>query len=185
MSAKAKGRSTSAEEVRALARRYPVTVRWSEEDEAYIGTIHGLAGDVCHGDDPASVFHEAHELALETIGDALREGIRLPVAASAPKVEPAVISARIVRKDLGLTQKKFSELLRIPDRTVINWENGNQLTAPVESLLRLTWASPGFVMEVLHDKSEWANFTEIFESGVGCSHWMLHTRGMPDKSTDP
>jgi predicted RNase H-like HicB family nuclease len=44
------------------AARYPLHVRWSDEDEAYLGSIPGLIGDCCHADTPEVVFSQLKEI---------------------------------------------------------------------------------------------------------------------------
>ena len=56
------------EKIKALAPRYPRHIRWSDEDNCYIGSLPDLCGDCCHGDTPEEVACEldiSAELALE------------------------------------------------------------------------------------------------------------------------
>jgi hypothetical protein len=46
----------SAEEATRLARNYPLSVRWSDEDRVFVGSVPGLVGDCCHGDTPEAVI---------------------------------------------------------------------------------------------------------------------------------
>ncbi len=46
----------SAKEATRLARNYPLSVRWSDEDQVFVGSIPGLVGECCHGDTPEQVI---------------------------------------------------------------------------------------------------------------------------------
>jgi len=75
-------------EIRREADPYLKTVRWSDEDECYVGTLHDLAGDCCHGADPVDVYAQLESLALECVELLHREGKPLP--------EPTVFPAKRV-----------------------------------------------------------------------------------------
>lgn len=60
-----------------VAKRYVISVRWREEDEVYVASIHGLANDVCQGADASRVFEEARALSLELVEIAWRDSIPL------------------------------------------------------------------------------------------------------------
>ena len=61
-----------------LVKHYPVTIRWSDQDDCFIGTVHALAGDVCHGENPAAVFDAASAIALDIVASRLRRNMALP-----------------------------------------------------------------------------------------------------------
>ena len=46
---------------------YVKIVEWSEEDQCYVGSAHGLIYGGCHGDDEQSVFNELRQIVEETI----------------------------------------------------------------------------------------------------------------------
>jgi predicted RNase H-like HicB family nuclease len=56
-------------DVRRRAANYRKSVRWSEEDDVYIGSIEELCGDCHHGDDPVEVFRTLKRLAEETVAE--------------------------------------------------------------------------------------------------------------------
>lgn len=132
---------------RDLARNYEKSVRWSSEDECYVGHIAGLVGDCCHGDDPILVFRECEEIALECVVEALAIGKPLP--APVP-VAPQHVNVPALRASLGLTQVAFAKTLGISAKTLHKWEHGvNRPSGSARSLLRLTAAAPRFVREIL------------------------------------
>ena len=68
-----------------VARRYPMTIVWSDEDGCYVGRCPGLFLGGCHGEDAADVLAELRQIAEDVAGDYLREGRALP--------EPAGVAA--------------------------------------------------------------------------------------------
>jgi DNA-binding transcriptional regulator YiaG len=142
--AKFKAPLTAAE----LASRYPVTVRWDNQDQIYIGTIHSLVGDACHGTDAAAVFAEARQLAAEVVELSFREPFELPTPPQ--RVAPVETEAREIRDRLALSQAQFAKMLGISLKTYLKWEHGERVpTGPGKALLRLAEAKPEFVRAVL------------------------------------
>jgi len=130
-----------------LVKRYPVTVRWSDEDACFIGTVHALAGDVCHGDDPATVFQEASGIALDIVGSRLRRDKPLPPPPVDLRDAEPDPDAKAIRTRLGVTQIQFAGMLGIPVGTYLKWEHGKRRpTGPARALLRIAAARP----EVVH-----------------------------------
>jgi len=72
-------------EIRRRAAAYRKSVRWSEEEEAFIGCIEGLCGDCHHGSDPVEVFRTLKRLAEETIAEWDAAGLTLPESSAAGK----------------------------------------------------------------------------------------------------
>lgn len=130
-----------------LSKHYPVTIRWSDEDGCFIGTVHGLAGDVCHGDDPAGVFQEASAIALDIVRSRLRRDKALPQPPLDLREPTADPDARAIRTRLGVTQTEFAALLGISTATYLKWEHGERRpSGPGRALLRIAAARP----EVIH-----------------------------------
>lgn len=135
-----------------IAALYPITVRWSEEDESFIGTIHNLTGDCCHGDNPKTVFDECVEIAVECVEAAFSIKKELPKAptgvveqTSLPDPDPALI-----RELLGLTQVKFAKYLGISAKTLHKWEQKtSRPSGAARSLLKVASANPRLVIETL------------------------------------
>jgi len=69
--------------------RYLSFVRWSEEDEAYIGYCPDLfpAGGVCHGKTPVEAFAILCDIIDDTVSTAEAQGLPLPVAETRPMRE--------------------------------------------------------------------------------------------------
>ena len=135
-----------------VASLYPITVRWSVEDEIFIGTIHNLAGDCCHGDNPEAVFRECEEIAIECVEAAFSIKKELPIAPLGVvemKVMPDPDPASI-RKSLGLSQLKFAEFLGISPKTLHKWEHKtSRPSGAARSLLRIATENPKMVFDVL------------------------------------
>lgn len=138
---------SSPKTVRRLASFYPVTVRWSEEDQSFIGTVHGLIGDCCHGDDPLQVFKEASEIAHQCVEVAAKNGFTLPQPAPATTTDP---EPRNIRRTLGLSQVQFAQALGISAKTLYKWEqHTSRPSGAARTLLRIAAMEPSAVRRVL------------------------------------
>lgn len=136
-------------EIKKLADQYRKSVRWSEEDHAFVGTVHDLVGDCCHGDDPVEVFRECEEIAFECVNAALQIGKELPApgkdSPTLSSIDPAV-----VRKELGMSQVKFARFLGVSPKTLHKWEQKtSKPSGAARSLLKLAATKPKVVMSVL------------------------------------
>jgi len=58
--------------------KYLKLVRWSEEDQSYIGSVPGWIDDCCHGDDEETVYRELCRIVDEWIEIYKRDGRPLP-----------------------------------------------------------------------------------------------------------
>jgi predicted RNase H-like HicB family nuclease len=69
--------------------RYLTFVRWSDEDQAYIGYCPDLfpAGGVCHGGTPVEAFTALCEIVEDTVTTAEAQGLSLPPAQTRPMRE--------------------------------------------------------------------------------------------------
>ena len=69
--------------------RYLTFVRWSEEDQAYIGYCPDLfpAGGVCHGTTPVGAFASLCEIVEDTVSVAAAQGLPLPLPQTRPMRE--------------------------------------------------------------------------------------------------
>jgi hypothetical protein len=65
-------------------------VRWSDEDNKYIGFCPDLFpwGGVCHGDNEEQVYHQLTGLVREEIAELQSNGADLPPASTRPMREP-------------------------------------------------------------------------------------------------
>ena len=68
----------SSNEAARLARNYPLNVRWSDEDQAFIGSIPGLVGECCHGDTPENVVTQLRDIAEDIVAHLYAKGEPLP-----------------------------------------------------------------------------------------------------------
>ncbi|MCB1238011.1 MAG: hypothetical protein KDM91_23290 [Verrucomicrobiae bacterium] len=75
-------------EIEAIASRYLKWVRWSEEDECYVGSIPDLCGDCCHGDDEALVYAKLVSIAEDLVADFLEKGQLPRISARLQVAEP-------------------------------------------------------------------------------------------------
>ena len=142
-------KARESEEVEKAAAQYPKTVRWSEEDAAFVGTVHGLVGDCCHGDNPVAVYRECEEIARECIEAAVKSGGALPkICPQAPAAGNP--SAATIRALMGMSQVQFAKFLGISPKTLHKWEQGtSDPSGAARSLLRLAAAEPRVVRKVL------------------------------------
>jgi predicted RNase H-like HicB family nuclease len=69
--------------------RYLMFVRWSEEDQSYVGYCPDLfpAGGVCHGASAVEAFSKLADIVSDTTATALQEGLALPPALTRPMRE--------------------------------------------------------------------------------------------------
>ena len=58
--------------------KYLKVVRWSEEDQVYIGRCPQIIHGGIHGDDEVEVNTDLCALVEETVNDMLRDGFKLP-----------------------------------------------------------------------------------------------------------
>ncbi len=68
--------------IQAIARQYPRIIRWSNEDNCYIGSLPDLDGDCTHGDTPDEVAQNLDECAEIYVADCLDDGTPLPEPSS-------------------------------------------------------------------------------------------------------
>ncbi len=67
-----------AKKVSRLARNYPLSVRWSDEDQVFIGSIPGLVGECCHGDTPEEVIPQLKAIAEDLVSYLTEKSQLLP-----------------------------------------------------------------------------------------------------------
>jgi DNA-binding transcriptional regulator YiaG len=134
-------------EIRRRAAAYRKSVRWSEEDEVFIGSIEGLCGDCHHGSDPVEVFRTVKRLAEETVAEWDAAGLILPESSSGGK-SPADPAA--TRKAMGLSQTEFARLLAVSVRTLHKWEqHASRPSGAAKTLLKIAAANPQAVRQAL------------------------------------
>jgi predicted RNase H-like HicB family nuclease len=69
--------------------RYLAYVRWSEDDQLYIGYCPDLfpAGGVCHGSSPVEAFAQLSEIIDDVVSTAEAQGLPLPAPQTRPMRE--------------------------------------------------------------------------------------------------
>ncbi len=74
--------------------RYLTFVRWSDEDQLYVGYCPDLFpfGGVCHGHTPVDAFAQLCEIVDETVAEAEQAGLELPAPSTRPMRELEAIS---------------------------------------------------------------------------------------------
>lgn len=135
-------------EIRRRAAAYPKSVRWSEDDGAFVGSIEGLCGDCDHGNDPVLVFRNLKRLAEETIAQWNSAGLTLP---DPPNGSPLDVDPARIRNAMGLSQTKFAKLIGVSVRTLHKWEQNTSMpSGAAKALLRIAATNPQAVRQALH-----------------------------------
>ncbi len=129
-----------------IASRYPLHVRWSDEDAAYLGSIPGLIGDCCHADSPEQVLAQLKDIAEDLVSHLMAQGSELP--------QPAVVAQdpepKAIRLALGLSQIGFAQALGISPKTLHKWEQGtSRPSGAARTLLRIAASDPSTVKRAL------------------------------------
>lgn len=137
--------------LKKLADQYRKSVRWSEEDGCYVGTVHDLIGDCCHGDNPVEVYRELEQVTRDCVEVALGEGKALPRSESKLKEKKTPPkNAAEIRKIYGMSQRQFADFLQISPKTLHKWEQEtSQPSGAARSLLQIASSRPKVVKEVL------------------------------------
>ena len=126
--------------------RFPLHVRWSDEDEAFLGSVPGLLGDCCHGETPEAVLAQLKAIVEDVVDHMLAEGKELPSPATAPTDPDPVLT----RKAMGLSQSEFARLLNVSVRTLHKWEQQtSRPSGAARTLLRLAASNPQSVRQAL------------------------------------
>ncbi len=136
----------SAKQAARLARNYPLSVRWSDEDQAFVGSIPGLTGDCCHGDTPEEVIPQLKDIAEDLVIHLVRKGELLPE----PPIQSENPDPATIRSAMGLSQTKFAELLGVSVRTLHKWEQRTSSpSGAARTLLKIAATNPRSVREAL------------------------------------
>ncbi len=80
-------------QIQKTAERYLKLVRWSDEDNCFVGSIPDLCGDCCHGQSESEVYAKLVGIAEDVVADYLNGSIcgELPPVSVRPMRELAVI----------------------------------------------------------------------------------------------
>ena len=136
----------SAKEATRLARNYPLSVRWSDEDQVFVGSIPGLMGDCCHGDTPEEVIPQLKDIAEDLVTRLTGEDELLP----APPINSSNPDPATIRSAMGLSQTKFAQLIGVSVRNLHKWEqHTSSPSGAAKTLLKIAATNPHSVREAL------------------------------------
>ena len=126
---------------------YPFHVRWSDEDQAYLGSIPGLIGECCHADTPERVLAQLREIGDDLVDYLKSEGRSLPASSENSEVDP---DPKLIRAALGLSQNGFAKAMGISPKTLHKWEQGtSRPSGAARTLLRIAAKDPSTVKMAL------------------------------------
>jgi DNA-binding transcriptional regulator YiaG len=138
----------AVQEATRLARNYPLSVRWSEEDQAFVGSIPGLVGECCHGDTPEEVIPQLRDIAEDLVTFLIQKGELLPEPLTASSNPDPVA----IRSAMGLSQTKFAELIGVSVRTLHKWEQRTSVpSGAAKTLLKVAASNPQAVRIALRE----------------------------------
>jgi DNA-binding transcriptional regulator YiaG len=136
----------SAKEATRLARNYPLSVRWSDEDQVFVGSIPGLVGECCHGDTPEEVIPQLKDIAEDLVGFLTEKDQLLP----APSTDSSNPDPAAIRSAMGVSQTKFARLIGVSVRTLHKWEqHTSSPSGAAKTLLKIAATNPHAVREAL------------------------------------
>ncbi|MBA2276574.1 MAG: helix-turn-helix domain-containing protein [Chloroflexia bacterium] len=129
--------------------RYTYRVWWSDADDSFLADVVELDGVLAFGTTTGEALENAQGVAAVWLEDAATSGRTVPVARGHIEWvarELAVLAnepvtaddVRVVRQNLGLTQRAFADLLGVALNTVQAWEQGgNTPNGASQHLIRL------------------------------------------------
>ena len=136
----------SAKEAIRLARSYPFSVRWSDEDQVFVGSIPGLVGECCHGDTQEAVIPQLRDIAEDLVTYLTAKDELLP----APPINSSNPDPVAIRSAMGLSQTKFAQLIGVSVRTLHKWEqHTSSPSGAAKTLLKIAATNPHAVREAL------------------------------------
>ena len=126
----------------AHARRYPMLIAWSEEDELFLASFPDAPGIVTHGSTPEEAAERGEEVIaiwLTSLLDAGYEILQPSLTARRNSVRrrPRYSPERItwIRRNLVVSQQVFADILNVSAGTAPSWEQG--IRRPDGASLRL------------------------------------------------
>lgn len=136
----------TAEDITRIVRSYPISVRWSDEDQAFVGSIPGLVGECCHGDTPEEVIPQLKNIAEDLVSYLSDKGESLPE----PPLNCSNPDPFAIRSAMGLSQTKFAMLIGVSVRTLHKWEQHiSNPSGAAKTLLKVAATNPHAVREAL------------------------------------
>ncbi len=116
--------------ISAIAAKYSRFIRWSDEDQCYIGSLPDFEQDCTHGSTPDEVNSNLQQVAEMYVESYLQQGRELPeprsivIAPSQFRQTGNESDIARLRKSHGLSQKDFAALLGVSPSTLVKWEHG-------------------------------------------------------------
>jgi DNA-binding transcriptional regulator YiaG len=98
---------------------YNLIVKWSDEDECFVGTCPELFSGGCHGEDESSTSAELEVIVEDVLADFKKEGRAAPLPSTRTARTSSALAARVCSK---LNQEQFAQAIGVPVGTVRNWE---------------------------------------------------------------
>lgn len=136
----------SSKEAARIARNYPLSVRWSDEDQVFVGSIPGLAGECCHGNTPEEVIPQLKDIAEDLVTYLTGKGQLLPM----PPVNSADPDPIAIRNAMGVSQTKFAQLIGVSVRTLHKWEqHTSSPSGAAKTLLKIAATNPLAIRDAL------------------------------------
>lgn len=136
----------SAKEATRLARNYRLSVRWSDEDQVFVGSIPGLVGECCHGDTPEEVIPQLKDIAEDLVTYLTGKAQALPE----PPVHSSDPDPAAIRSAMGLSQTQFAQLIGVSVRTLHKWEqHTSSPSGAARTLLKIAATNPQSVRDAL------------------------------------
>ena len=136
-----------------IAKLFTRIIRWSEEDNCYIGSLPEIAPNCCHGDTIADVLSQLDDIAEISLANCTACGIPYDPPGSALIIINGggknSSSAQLVlslRRSLGLNQGDFAAALGVSQSTLSKWETGaRRPDAAAHKLLRILRDHPNLI----------------------------------------
>lgn len=140
------------QDMKALAGKYSRFIRWSDEDNCYIGSLPDFEKDCTHGETLEEVNRNLQEVAEMYIERCLERGMELPQP-RAIAISPSPFretgnekSIARLRKSQGMSQKDFAAVLGVSPSTLVKWEHGlRRPCGPSAKLLDLIEKHPELI----------------------------------------
>lgn len=140
------------QDMKALAGKYSRFIRWSDEDNCYIGSLPDFEKDCTHGETLEEVNRNLQEVAEMYIESYLEKGMELPrpraIAISPSPFRETGNEKNIarLRKSQGMSQKDFAAVLGVSHSTLVKWEQGlRRPCGPSAKLLDLIEKHPELI----------------------------------------
>ena len=141
-----------------LARRYVRLVYWSDEDQAYIGSLPEICGPCCDAATEAEVYTLLEEIALGYAQDKLagRDKGTIPDPGTLTFITKTRCNTSTntssqvaaIRNRLNVSQAVFAEMMGVSRHAVIRWENGTRKPeGPATRLLEIVTRHPELILQ--------------------------------------